>query len=246
MTTPLHSLTCVPLEEPVLVAELSNAHNGVLRNAELLIWEALHAGADVVKFQAYTPDELVALRGDGPAPAPWGAQGWTMRRLYERARTPLEWFPRLVELCGMLDIPWFASVFGPDSLAAMQALDCPVYKLASLDAEAVGLSNLVCGAGMPVIRSWPGEVAPTTNDTWLYCPPGYPQAKGPVEHMEERGFGGFSYHGTDPMVPSKAVAFGAKIIEVHFQLDDPPSALEAHVSFTPEAFRAMRTACGRC
>ena len=78
---------------------------------------------------------IVALRGDGPAPDPWGRQGWTMRQLYEKAQTPHAWFPALVEHCKRIGLPWFSSVFGPESLQLLEALDCPAYKIARLDNE---------------------------------------------------------------------------------------------------------------
>jgi len=77
------------------------------------------AGADFVKFQCYSPDELVDLRGDGPAPEPWGSQGWTMRALYEKARTPFEWFPTLFAHARAIGIVPFASVFGAADLGAV-------------------------------------------------------------------------------------------------------------------------------
>src|SRR5512146_3088604 len=81
------------------VAELSNSHNGSLARCLRLITAAKDAGADIIKTQCYSADELVALRGDGPAPEPWGSQGWTMRALYEKAATPFDWFPAIAEYC---------------------------------------------------------------------------------------------------------------------------------------------------
>ena len=118
-----------------IVAEISNNHNGELSTCLRLIRECAEAGADFVKFQCYTPDELVALRGDGPAPEPWGSEGWTMVDLYEKAQTPHAWFPNVVAYCESLGIPWFSSVFGDDSLRLLEDLDCPAYKISALDNE---------------------------------------------------------------------------------------------------------------
>src|SRR5690242_7059952 len=60
------------------VVEISNAHNGSYDRAIRLIDAAKDAGADFVKTQAFTVDELCALRGEGTAPVPWGNAGWTM------------------------------------------------------------------------------------------------------------------------------------------------------------------------
>ena len=45
------------------VAEISNNHNGSLDRAFRLIEAAKKSGADLIKWQCYTPDELVTLAG---------------------------------------------------------------------------------------------------------------------------------------------------------------------------------------
>lgn len=223
-----------------VVAEVSNSHNGDLGNALVLIDELADAGVDHIKFQCYTPDELVALRGDGPAPEPWGSQGWTMRKLYQKAQTPLAWFPKLAEKCGHRGIPWFASVFGPTSLAIMEMCGCPMYKLAALDYGKRGLRQMVEATGKPIVRSVPGGTnPPKSGATTLWCPSGYPQADLHGLRDAMRRFDGFSYHGTDPLVPVLAAAYGAAMVEFHVQLDDVPSELEAGVSLTISQVREV-------
>lgn len=222
------------------VAEISNNHNGDFDRALKLIDAAKAAGADFVKFQCYTPDELVALRGDGPAPEPWGAQGWTMRTLYEKAQTPLEWFPVLAKYCGLVKMPWFSSAFGPSSLALLESLRCPAYKIARLDNADAALRALVLATGKPLLVSDDCPLPNAVHET-LYCPQGYPQ--------EDFTFAasvvfpdmalGFSFHGTDPLPCLVAIARGAKLIEAHFMLDLEPSDLEANVSLTDLQFRAL-------
>ena len=217
------------------IAELSNNHNGKYENAVKLLNLAKAAGADFAKVQAYTPGELVNLRGDGPAPAQWGEQGWTMRSLYEKAMTPREWFPDLFAHAERIGLPLFASVFGAESLALMESLGCPAYKLASLDHQSATMQALLWRTGKPVLMSSP---TPLYCPGWLnlYCPPGYPQA---TIHLRGLCFDGFSYHGTDPMVPVYAVVAGAHVVECHLQLDDEPSELEANISLSATQFAHM-------
>lgn len=210
-----------------IVAEISNNHNGRLDLAYRLIHECAEAGADFIKFQAYTPDELVALRGDGPAPEPWGSEGWSMRDLYEKAQTPLSWFPGLIEQCERDGVPWFASVFGFESYMTMEGFGCPAYKVAALDAG-TSFARAFTWCKKPVIASSRGERIDTADMT-LYCPPGYPQAGSDIN--PSGGCDGFSYHGTEW---SELIwATGAlSMIECHVHLDDEPSELEANVSIT--------------
>lgn len=221
------------------IAELSNNHNGKYENAVKLLNAAKAAGATFGKLQAYTPDELIALRGDGPAPSQWGEQGWTMRDLYTKAMTPREWFPDLFAHAKRIGLPLFASVFGGGSLMLMEELGCPAYKLASLDRGARALRAGVLATGRPVIESMPETRPWTLNTARLYCPPGYPQERIEFRHIGYREFEGFSYHGTDPMVPVVAAALGASLVECHMQLDEEPSELEANISLTGSAFAQM-------
>jgi sialic acid synthase SpsE len=233
------------------VAEISNAHNGDLGRALRLIDAAKEAGADFVKFQCYTPDELVALRGDGPAPEPWGSEGWTMRALYEKAQTPLAWFPRLAQHCRDVGLPWFSSVFGEVSFRLLRSLQCPAYKVARLDNTHRGLRNQAHMAGRPVLVSssgfdpFDGSVFPEAG--LLYCPPGYPTPAAEVHLPIFGGTGdrsdpvylGLSSHCLAPELPVAAVARGAKLIEMHLMLAEEPSALEADVSLTQYQYAAM-------
>jgi hypothetical protein len=221
-----------------IVAELSNSHNGSLENALRIIEEVKAAGADFMKFQCYTPDELVALRGDGSAPEPWGSEGWTMHKLYAKAQTPHAWFPALIAKCNELALPWFSSVFGKDSLRLVESLGCPAFKVAALDvgtkfARTVGAARK---RGKVVIASSRGERIPWADLT-LYCPEGYPQdwstALGTPTACD-----GVSYHGTD-VVMASWLAQSSHMLEVHVQLDDVPSELEANVSLTISQLRQL-------
>lgn len=225
-----------------VIAEISNNHNGSFDRCIRLIDAAKNAGASAVKFQCYTPVELVQLRGDGPAPSQWGEQGWTMRDLYTKAQTPHEWFPDMVEYCRQIEMPWFSSVFGAESLALLESLDCPRYKIASLDRKSSVLRKTVRDTGKPYIVSSPTPGA-DVSAVLLYCPAGYPQESANFWHFVDSNgdphYEGFSYHGTDPLVPAVSVAFGAAIVEVHMQLDDEPSELEANISLTATQFAQM-------
>ena len=224
------------------VAEIGNAHNGQLFLALRLIEECAAAGVDLVKFQCYLPDELVRLRGDGPAPEPWGSQGWTMRTLYGKAQTPHEWFPALIAKCNEVGVPWFSSVFGMDSLRLLEALQCPAYKVAALDVDSVFAAGVAVGTSLPIIASSRGERIPWADLT-LYCPPGYPQDVsnfGPDQYRAAFAkCDGLSYHGTDWDIAAWSAHYGAQLLEFHVQLDDVPSELEANVSLTISQVRQV-------
>lgn len=223
-----------------VVAELSNAHNGKLENALRIVEEAKSAGADFLKLQTYTPRELIELRGDGRAPDPWGACGWTMRDLYTKAATPHEWLPAIVAKCDEVGIPWFSSVFGIESMLLLDQWRCPAYKVAALDITRPLLVGDVTAphrrAGRVIIASSPVGRVPWADLT-LYCPPGYPQALSAIGPRPWAD--GFSYHGTEPAELLWAVDGACHMLEVHVQLDDVPSELESNVSLTMSQLRKL-------
>jgi pseudaminic acid synthase len=217
------------------IAELSCNHGGDLERAFRLIDAMKDAGADAVKFQAYLPDELVTLRGDGPAPEPWGPQGWTMRTLYQKAATPLDWFPRLAAHCQRIGIPWFSSVFGESSLEVLEYCGCSVYKIAKLDNRQAWLLGVIADTGKPILVSDDGyaDYPGLPSLARLYCPGGYPASPHDVRlpaDFRTAGYLGLSSHCFAPELPVAAVARGCKLIEMHVMLADEPSELESNVS----------------
>jgi len=261
----LAGVTVGPDQPCRFVAEIGNAHNGSLDRALRLLDAAKACGADLAKLQVYTADELIALRGDGPPPPAWAAQGYTMRSLYEKAATPFAWLPALFARARALGLPLFSSVFGAEGLAALEAMGCPAYKSAALDhaytfrrggdaeidPEKMALHERARATGKPIIQSVRGwDYRPSRRwpwqrpyaDLWLYCPPGYPQfydlAHRDLDTHEIARFDGLSFHGTDVRVPVRAAAV-SHVVECHFMLDAEPSELEANVSLGEDDFRFM-------
>lgn len=231
------------------VAELGANHNGSYDTAIRLIDAAKATGAEFCKMQAFTMDEIIGLRGDGPAPEPWASYG-TLRQLYEKAVTPLEWLPGLFQHARDIGIVPFASVFGLESLKVLEDCGCPAYKIARLDNECEWLASAVTATGKPFLVStslpfpWPIQ-----GGCWLWCPPGYPSsiddAQLPVFEcpceccIQGEKMVGLSSHCLDPFLPIAAVARGAKLLEYHLQLDDEPAELDGLFSLTTHRFGQM-------
>ncbi len=227
------SLTIGPTQPCAVIAEISCNHGQDFQRCIRMLDAAKEAGASAAKIQAYTPQELITLRGDGKAPAPWDYM--TMRELYTKAQTPREWFPALFAYAEGINLPLFASVFGKESLEALEAVRCPAYKLASFERDQIELRRLVRMTGKPWMVSRPDYAE--ANIPTLYCPPNYPQDDFDYALIQRKGFAGFSYHGTSAVPPMLAMSFGAKVLEIHFQLDDEPGEFESEISLTATRFK---------
>lgn len=215
---------------PVFICcEVSGNHNGDLNRAIALIEAAKRAGADAVKFQAFTMEEILTLRGRGQAPPPW--ESVTLPELYAKSITPAEWFPELFTFARDLGLIPFASVFGRRSLALLESLDCPVYKIAKAEARVGWLEKAVRATGKDVLISGAN----------VLCPGGYPckpEELG-LERIYRGGFVGLSCHCPDPLVGPVAAGAGASYLEFHLTLDDGVPTLDDDVNLTASLFAEM-------
>jgi sialic acid synthase SpsE len=159
-----------------------------------------------------------------------------MRSLYQKAQTPLAWFGELSAKCREVGIPWFASVFGKESLMQMEYYSCAAYKIASFERDQTGLREAILKTGKPVIISRPDHPEPGIFS--LHCAPGYPQE----DPKYIPAFDGFSYHGTSVNPIIDAAFDGAQLVEFHFQLSDEPSELESNVSIDEHQLKLLTAA----
>lgn len=238
-----------------IVAEMGPNHAGSLERARAIVHAAAEAGADALKLQLYTADEMTLPRRTAEytlSRGPWA--GRTLYELYVDASTPFVWLPALfaeAEACGLVP---FASVFGLDSLAACIAVGCPAYKIASAEIVDTPLLHAVALTGKPVILSdgmaGPGDVerarAIVGDAAVLTCVSEYPATTAAYVRKLARmpchgGIVGLSDHSLDHTAAQLAVALGASIVEKHLMLDadayDTPP-LDAGHSVTPAGFAA--------
>jgi len=245
---------------------MSSSHEGKLEHAHHLIDAAAEAGADAVKFQLYRPEDLTANRADWQiVGGAW--DGTSLWELYTQAQTPAEWMPELFQHAREVKLIPFASAFAPWAVEALEAVECPAYKVASLEIGELDLIRCMAGTGKPIIISTgrathkqilaahiaatknAEDVAPFLNRdvALLHCLAAYPAS---VKSMnlrtlkKLREFGcvvGLSDHSRSPLVAELAVALGASILEVHLMLPTPPSVnpLDKGHSLDPNEFKEM-------
>lgn len=218
---------------PFVVAEAGGGHGGKLENAIALIHAAKDAGAQAIKFQCFEADRLT-LNCDKPdfvlRDGPW--KGRKLYDLYKATQTPGAWFPELFAHARAIGITIFSSVFSPEDVDFLATLDCPAYKIASMEITDTNLIAYATKTGKPLIISTGMASLQERADAWqealgfcmfLHTVSGYPT---PIEEAELQEFAfrtsytcvGISDHSQGSDVAVAATALGAMMIEKHLAL----------------------------
>jgi N-acetylneuraminate synthase len=112
-----------------VIAEVGINHNGDLEIAKQLIDVAKLAGANAVKFQKRTIDNVYSKEMlDGPRESSWGT---TQREQKEGLEFGLEEYKEIDRYCKEKNIEWFASAWDIDSQKFLRQFDCKYNKVAS-------------------------------------------------------------------------------------------------------------------
>lgn len=213
---------------PLIVAELSCNHGGSFERAVELILTARQAGADAVKFQAFTPEQLTVDSSDEAftlQSGPWSGQ--SLWDLYTEARTPLDWLEPLYKEARDIDLIPICSVFDVSTLPMLEDLGTEVYKIASPEAECRDLVKAVADTRKYVAISdgvtgkvyFPFDVA--ENMIRLRCSSQYPASPEDYGLSDRHGYPspwGISDHTVDRSLWAVAASLGASMIEAHLML----------------------------
>ena len=242
----------------MIVAEIGANHCRSLDMAKALVRAAKQAGADAVKFQTYTPEEIAA---DVPIKSgPW--RGLSYRSLYAQGETPWEWHRELFFLVRWLGMVPFSSPFSVEAVHRLESIDCPIYKIASPEICHHKLIAAAAKTGKPmIISTGMAELSEIyvaadcayihgCNDlTVLHCLSAYP-ARAEDFNMEtmrrllHSNFKvGLSDHSPGIVAPVMAVAMGASVIEKHITLSRGNKGLDNKFSLEPYEFAEMVKAC---
>jgi N-acetylneuraminate synthase len=251
-----------PAHRPFVVAEMSGNHNGDLGRALAIVDAIAESGAQAVKLQTYTAD-TITIDCDGPAfrlsdeHQLWG--GRNLHQLYVEAHTPWAWHEPIFARAREHGLVPFSSPFDDTAVDLLEALDAPVYKIASLEVGDVGLLRTVARTGKPVILSSGAadagdiDLAVKTiraegNDqiAVLGCTSSYPASPAqtdlraiPVIANTWNVVSGLSDHTYGIGVSVAAVAFGAAIIEKHVTLARADGGVDSDFSLEPAELAAL-------
>jgi len=239
-----------------------NHQNSLISAREFVHSAALH-GAQLLKFQVYTPDTITF---NSPSPlfrvdskSQW-SEYTSLYDLYSAAYTPWEWISDLFSLSRSLDIVPFASPFDTTAVDFLESLDCPIYKIASPEITDLGLIEACCNTGKPIILSTglaslvDLELAVDFIKQYgnkfmiLKCVSAYPTPitdinLATIPWLREK-FScpvGLSDHTLGTSVPLASVALGSSLIEKHFKLPSDTLSVDASFSLSLDTLPSLTT-----
>jgi N,N'-diacetyllegionaminate synthase len=247
----------------LVIAEIGVNHDGSVERALELVNIAAHCGADAVKLQIFTAEQLMhgssefagyqAKQVDDADPA-------AMLRRYELGAAELRRVVSAIRRQGMLPI---ATPFSLSDVDVVEELDLPAIKIASPDVVNRPLLEKAATLGRPLIVSTGAATMEEIDVTvgWmraaplalLHCVSSYPTPSEQanlcwIGELAEQ-FGrvvGYSDHTTEIISGSLAVGAGASIIEKHLTYDrnaaGPDHAASADAKQFAEYVRLIRAA----
>jgi pseudaminic acid synthase len=250
------------VESPLVIAEISGNHNGSLERALEIVKTSASSGVGAVKIQTYTA-ETITMNVDSQDfqisqdHELWG--GRTLFNLYEEAHTPWEWHQPIFEMARNLGVIPFSTPFDETAVEFLESLDCPIYKIASLEIVDLPLIEMVASTGKPIIISTGTASLEEVSDaisaaklggakdiTALVCTSSYP-AKAKDAHLSrmktiQDSFGvkvGLSDHTLGSAVAVAATALGASVIEKHVTLSRADGGVDSAFSMEPAELEQM-------
>ena len=243
-----------------VIAEAGVNHNGDCNRARKLIDAAAAAGADAVKFQNFTADNIVTLQAEKARyqKRTTGSQE-TQYQMLKKLELPDRAFRQLRDHAERRGIIFLSTPYDEAGVDLLAGMGVAAFKVASAEIVNSSLLRHMAGKGSPIIVSTGmatlGEIeeglatlyaAGLEDVVLLHCVTDYPAAASEMNLRALKtlqcAFGlpvGLSDHTAGLTVPVAAVALGACMIEKHFTLDRRLPGPDHSASLEPPELRAM-------
>jgi len=249
-----------------IIAEFGVNHNGSLRRAKQGIRAAAKAGADAIKFQTYTADELV-VKG---TPKFWDWKGDKKHKTQYDAYKALEgfsydWYPELIECCEENGIEFLSTPFSAATADFLNDIGMRAFKVASSDMMTLPYLRHIARYNKPIILSTGAAemeevkeavraIEEEGNDKIiiLQCTLCYPTKDEDANLRIMQTFKetfpfktiGLSDHTLGSQSSIIACAMGAQVIEKHFTIDKTLGESADHwLSVDPKELKEIVDGC---
>ena len=240
-----------------VIAEIGINHNGSIHVAKQLIDAAVNAGANAVKFQKRSLNDL--YREDILKTPNIDSQGLEILiGILQEVEFKYEEYKQLIEYCKNKKITFLCTPWDIPSVDFLKQFELPAYKIASADMTNFPLLLHIIKTGKPLIissgMSKMDEIEKTVsflekNDAkfiLLHCNSTYPA---PIETLnlelipllKEKFKILIGYSGHEPGITSTLTAtiMGAVMIERHITLDKTMKGLDQAASLEPNEFKNL-------
>ena len=234
----------------LLIAEISANHLGNKKRFIKHIAKAKECGADFVKIQTYEEDDIALNHKN--------KKYKNIYNIYKKAKTPFAWHKDAFDFAKKNKITLFSSPFSLRAVDLLESLDCPMYKIASLEITDFQLINKISSTKKPIIMSMGASNIMEAkkalkvinkyhnNVIILYCISSYPSKESDmnvksIDYIKKKfknNFIGLSDH--TKSIDSSLIASicGAKVIEKHFIIDNRKT-YDSEFSILPDQFSML-------
>jgi N,N'-diacetyllegionaminate synthase len=241
------------LDHIFVVAEMANAHDGRVEDALGIVDAAANGGADAVKFQMFTPDELAV-------------PSFSYYDLYIKLQMPDESWQAIIDRVHDHGLLAICDVFGMESLERCDRLGMDGFKIHNADVSNLPLLTAIGAKNKSVLLSTGGSKPDETEKAIAALRDGgasqivlmhgfqsYPTQLSDshlrrIETLRTTfdlpvGFAGHVDGGTPEasQLPIWAAAASADLVEVHITLDRVKEGGDWFSSLDPEPFKQMVT-----
>jgi sialic acid synthase len=244
-------------QEPFIIAEVGQNHNGDLNTAREYIRIFAFEGADAVKFQTRNNQYLFSSDAYDAPYLSENAFADTYGAHRERLELKPEWLPILKEDCVKLGVKFMSTPFDEPSLELLKSIDVDILKVASFDLGNLPLIHRIAALGKPVVISVGGgkldqirssvEVVLSHHDevAILHCVSEYPCEfnRLGLDSIEilirefPRCMIGSSDHFNGILSGPVAYLKGARVFEKHVTLNRASKGTDHSFALEPEGFR---------
>ena len=252
-------------QRPYVIAELGANHNGDMELAKTMIKTAKECGADCIKLQSISPDNIFSkknyednyfLNDDYR-----NRTDYTLKTVMEAYSLSQQQEKELKAYCDELDIDFASTPFdeaGVDWL--VDELHVPFIKVASMDIENIPFLRYIGSKHVPVVISTgltgladvvsgieALEEGGAREICVLHCVSIYPPADEQVNlnniDMYKKVFDqypiGYSDHTFGTVAPIMSITKGVCIIEKHFTMDKEMKGWDHKISANPEELKVI-------
>ena len=236
---------------PIIVAEISGNHKGQKSKFLKLIKSAVINGADMVKIQTYSPEDITMNKKEPKFMIKDGI--WKKKYLwdlYKKAHTPYSWHKDAFQLAKKLKTILFSSPFSKKSVDFLEKLNVKLYKLASFELTDLSLIDyiarkkpIIISIGMASFKEIDRALRQIEKYhkkiIILFCVSGYPtkledanvNTINKLKKKYKNYLIGLSDHTNDITSSVAATSLGACLIEKHFNLSKKIKLLTANFQF---------------